>query len=78
MTEQAASEPLDDLDLQIKEEYAKTNESATLEPETTTEVIEPKVEETTAPVIEATETASEYVETDNEKIQARIKRNTLR
>ena len=74
MTEQAASEPLDDLDLQIKAEYEKTNESATLEPEPSTEVtsepqaIEPQATATETP----TDTGSEYVETENEKVQKRI------
>lgn len=72
MTEQAASVPEDDLERQIAEEYAKTNESATLETETKEEVIEPQTQEVEAKAEETTDTSSEYVETDNEKIQARI------
>jgi hypothetical protein len=73
MTEQAASEPVDDLDLQIKAEYEKTNDSATLETEPTPEVVAEPQAETQAQAPETTtETTSEYVETDNEKVQARI------
>jgi len=73
MTEQAASEPQDELEREILALNKEVNDSATLETEPKPEVVAEPQAETQAQATETpTDTSSEYVETDNDKVQARI------